>query len=286
MTQAMPAYHELMWPSLKALEAIGGSGTIQEINTKVIEMAGFPEEQLTVLHGNGPQTELAYRFAWARSYLKAVGAVENSARGVWAITDDGRMLTETDMAAIPPKVRAMYRSGGRARRGRHGEPPDEEPTGPEPEGTEWKDELLEVLLGLQPDRFERLTQRLLRESGFISVEVKGRSGDGGIDGVGVLRMSLLSFPVYFQCKRYRGSVGPNLVRDFRGAMAGRGDKGLIVTTGTFTRDAEREARRDGVPAIDLIDGDRLCDLLKDMGLGVSTQQVEEVAVEAGWFDEL
>src|SRR5207244_2458619 len=69
-----------------------------------------------------------------------------------------------------------------------------------------------------PPAFERLCQRLLREEGFIKVEVTGHSGDGGIDGIGILRVSMLAFPVFFQCKRYKGSVGAGAVRDFRGAM--------------------------------------------------------------------
>jgi restriction system protein len=128
--------------------------------------------------------------------------------------------------------------------------------------TYWKDDLLALLRALSPDAFERLAQRVLREAGFLKVEVKGRSGDGGIDGIGVLRVNLLSFQVLFQCKRYQGSVGAGAIRDFRGAMVGRSDKGLLITTGTFTPDAKREATRDGAPAIELIDADQLCDLLK------------------------
>ncbi len=139
------------------------------------------------------------------------------------------------------------------------------------------------LLVMHPSAFERLSQRLLREYGFIKVEVTGKSGDGGIDGTGVLRVNLLSFHVLFQCKRYSGSVGAGAVRDFRGAMVGRTDKGLIITTGTFTADARREATRDGAPAIDLVDGDALCDLLKDRGLGVTVRMVEEVTVNEAAF---
>jgi len=150
----------------------------------------------------------------------------------------------------------------------------------------WKDRLLNVLRGLAPDAFERLAQRILREAGFIKVEVTGRSGDGGIDGIGVLRVNLLSFHVLFQCKRYQSSVGAGAIRDFRGAMVGRSDKGVIITTGTFTPDAKREATRDGAPAIDLIDGDQLWDLLKDLKLGVHTEMVQQVKLEPGWFDDL
>ena len=98
-------------------------------------------------------------------------------------------------------------------------------------------------MSITPDAFERLARRLLREAEFDSVNVTGRSGDGGIDGLGVYHLGLVSFPVIFQCKRYRGSVSPSAVRDFRGAMAGRGDKGLLITTGTFTADAKKEATR-------------------------------------------
>ena len=135
-------------------------------------------------------------------------------------------------------------------------------------------------------RSGRLAQRILRESGFVKVEVTGRSGDGGIDGVGVLRLALLSFQVYFQCKRYKGSVSPGAIRDFRGAMVGRTDKGLFITTGTFTAEAKKEATRDGAPAIDLIDGDYLCDLLKSLKLGVTTRMVEEVSIDPSWFAKI
>jgi restriction system protein len=141
---------------------------------------------------------------------------------------------------------------------------------------------------MKPDAFERLAQRLLRESGFVKVEVSGKSGDGGIDGSGVLRMNLISFQVLFQCKRYKGSVASEVVRNFRGAMQGRADKGLIITTGTFTAEARREATRDGAPAIDLIDGEALCQLLKDKRLGVDVRQVvhEEIAIVPEFFMEV
>jgi restriction system protein len=153
---------------------------------------------------------------------------------------------------------------------------------------DWKERLLEVLFEVPPDGFERLARRLLREAGFVSATVTGKSGDGGIDGIGVYRLSLVSFPVFFQCKRYRGSVGAGAVRDFRGAMSGRGDKGLLITTGSFTPDAKQEATRDGAPPVDLIDGERLCDLLREHKLGVRTivRQVEDVEVSPEFFSDL
>jgi restriction system protein len=138
---------------------------------------------------------------------------------------------------------------------------------------------------MKPAAFERLCQRILKDSGFIKVEVTGRSGDGGIDGIGVLRLNLLSFHVFFQCKRWKGSVGASAIRDFRGAMVGRADKGLVMTTGSFTTDARREATRDGAPAIDLVDGETLCELLKKLQIGVSIRNVEHVMVQQEAFLE-
>lgn len=275
----LPTYDAMLWPTLKALEKLGGSGMIQEIADAVIEFAGYTPEQQSVLHGAGPRTEIWYRLAWARTYLMVVAAIDNSTRGIWAITAVGRQLRTTDMAAIPPRVRAMSPRRQNTRQ-QDVEPAlaateleDEPSAPPELKSTvfeQWRDMLLTELQTLSPGNFEKLCQRVLRESGFTRVEVTGRSGDGGIDGIGVLRISLLSFQVFFQCKRYRGSVGASAIRDFRGAMVGRTDKGLLITTGYFTADAKREATRDGAPVLDLIDGDQLCAILKDLQLGVST----------------
>jgi restriction system protein len=153
----------------------------------------------------------------------------------------------------------------------------------------WQEELLGIILDMSPASFERLVQRLLRESGSIQVEVTGRSGDGGVDGHGVLRLGgFLSFRIIFQAKRWRGAVGANHVRDFRGAMVGRADKGLLITTGAFTKDAIKEATRDGAPAIDLVDGDQLVEKLKQLSLGVQTKkiEVEQVIVSPEWFKNL
>ena len=153
----------------------------------------------------------------------------------------------------------------------------------------WQDEALEALKQMAPEAFERLCQRLLRESGFIQVEVTGRSGDGGIDGKGVVKLGgILSFHVIFQCKRYRDSISASAIRDFRGAMVGRADKGLFITTGTFTRDARLEAQRDGAPPLDMIDGDELVIMLKDLRLGIEVRvkTVEEISVNHEWFKKI
>lgn len=290
----VPPYDEMLWPSLKAVADLGGSASIGEIDEAVVKLQRFSDAQQAVLHNDGPGTEISYRLAWARSYLKGMELLTNSARGVWSLTDVGvALLADSSLSDDQrrQRIREIWRAyvlEVRARRkskaapGRSGEVSPDEP-GPE---ANWKDHLLEQLMDMQPDAFERLARRLLREADFDSVAVTGRSGDGGIDGLGVYRLGLVSFPVFFQCKRYRGSVGAAAVRDFRGAMAGRGDKGLLITTGTFTTDAKREATRDGAPPVDLIDGDRLCDLLKRYELGVKTRMVEEVTVNGSFFKEI
>lgn len=150
----------------------------------------------------------------------------------------------------------------------------------------WNDQLLSALLDIEPDAFERVSQRLLREAGFVKVEVRGKPGDGGIDGVGILRVDLVTFQVYFQCKRWSGSVGSKEIRDFRGALQGRADKGLFITTSSFTKQTSEEATRDGAIAIDLIDGERLCELLKKYELGVKTEVVEKITIQTDWLSEI
>jgi restriction system protein len=291
---AVTTYDKLMWPTLQALAQLGGSANVQEIEDAVIKLAHYTEEQQKVLHGDGPRTEIWYRLHWARTYLGKVGALENSRRGVWALTDYGRTLTGDDMPAVVTKVRAMLpkpkKAEQEAETTTQNKPAAAEPESPSdstsPDAEDWRDQLLAVLQDLPPGAFERLCQRLLREEGFIKVEVTGRSGDGGIDGIGILRLSMLTFPVFFQCKRYKGSVGPSAVRDFRGAMVGRTDKGLLITTGTFTPDAKKEASRDGAPVLDLVDANDLCEWLERLQLGVKTELVPQTTVNPAWFADV
>lgn len=249
MSRPIPGYQDLLWPTLQVLKSRGGSASIQELSEHVARELDLADDVVEILHSDGPQTEVDYRAAWARTNLKWIGAIDNTSRGIWMITDIGRKISSEK------RVRELVR---KERKRRQKPPP--EPPGPDADsgGSDgqhgWRDELLGIVRDIAPDTFERLCQRILRESGFTKVEVTGRSGDGGIDGAGVMRVELISFHVRFQCKRYTGAVGAREIRDFRGAMVGRADKGLFITTGHFTRDAIREAVRDGAPAIDLIDG--------------------------------
>jgi len=246
----IPRFEEMMNPLLEAMRELGGSASIAEMEEAVSEILGLSEEEIGEIH-RGNRTKFSYRLAWTRNYLKRYGVLENSARGVWALTPEGSKVTEVDFEEVKRVVRNPDKQNQKA-----GEELDT--YNEELSEDSWRDELLNILLRIDPGAFERLCKRFLRESGFVQVEVTGRSGDGGIDGKGVVKIGgILSFHVVFQCKRYKGSVTPSIIRDFRGAMMGRADKGILITTGSFTRDARSEAQRDGATPIDLIDGDDL-----------------------------
>ncbi|MER9610596.1 restriction endonuclease [Mesorhizobium sp. M0312] len=283
MKVLVPPFAEFFVPVLRALDTLGGSASIEEIDDKTAVLMNISDAARAVLVGDGARSKFDYRCAWARSWLKNAGLTNNSERGVWALTAEGRAALSLNPDEIVRRVRRADAALRKAKVVVTPERVEVEAEAAEIALKDWREQLLDILLALDPAAFERLCQRLLREAGFIKVEVTGRSGDGGIDGTGVLRLNLLSFHVLFQSKRWKGSVGAGVVRDFRGAMVGRADKGLIITTGTFAADARREAVRDGAPAIDLIDGDGLCDLLKEQKIGVRVKMVEEVTVDEAAF---
>jgi restriction system protein len=282
----MPTFDRLMLPTLKALESLGGSGSIEEIANAVILALNLPESITSQAHNpeKSSQTEVEYRLAWARTYLKKYGLLDNSERGVWALTAQYEPGQAVDIESIVQTVRADSAVRTKKKTSQQAVEEDILPVIAEEVEAGWREMVHQQLLLMKPDAFERLAMRLLRESGFVQVEVTGRSGDGGIDGKGIIKLqNVLSYHVVFQCKRYKESVGSGAIRDFRGAMIGRADKGLFITTGIFTRDAIKEATRDGAPPIDLIDGDNLVDMLKQLRLGVTVRMVEEVEVNDAWF---
>lgn len=300
---SVPTISDLVNPTLKALRALGGSASIEEIANRVIEDMSLSPQVVQALHSDGRQTKLKYNLAWSRTYLKVYGLLNNSSRGVWSLTALGRHNEHVDTNEVmrvyrhgmgeeggkPNKAGLTEDSPGAAVPTSEGLPTEE--SGPIEDSLDefasWREKLSAALLSMTPDAFERLCMRLLREAGFIEVTVTGRSGDGGIDGNGIIRLAgLISFHVVFQCKRYSNNVTASTIRDFRGAMVGRADKGLILTTGGFTRDAHREATRDGAPPIDLIDGELLMDRLKELELGVSVRTVEVVEVDKRFFDSI
>lgn len=290
MRKQMPTFDSLMNPLLDALFALGGSGSIDEIYEKVLELESIDEEISSVPHNHekSNQTEVAYRLAWARTYLKKYGYLENSSRGVWALTKLAKEQKHVNPQTVVREIREADKAESKQKNKKAKNDSIELVDSDTPEAQGWKEELYHILTKeISPDAFERLAQRLLRESGFVQVEVTGRTGDGGIDGKGIARIhGFMSFHVIFQCKKYQGSVSAGDIRDFRGAMVGRADKGLFITTGTFTPAALKEATRDGAPPIDLVDGEQLAEKLKELQLGLHTEMIEKVTVDKDWFTNL
>jgi restriction system protein len=268
-----PKFVQLFGPVIGALKTLGGSARPAEVRDQIAETQQISDDERSVLlEGGAPRFDNLV--AWARFYLVKGGYIDSSRRGVWTLTKKGRTspaLTHDQAIELFKVVHSEFSATQKDKESPAVE--DEETTSPPDESrstdSDYQQELLETLQALPPDGFERFCQRLLRESGFQEVTVTGRSGDGGIDGIGILQVNpLVSFKVLFQCKRYRCAVTPSQVRDFRGAMMGRADKGIIITTGTFTTEARKEAVRDGVPPIELVDSEKLIEMLESLQLGL------------------
>ena len=274
----------MMCELFQAMKELGGSGTIREIDDKTIEILDLALDVQEIMHGNSSKTEVEYRLAWTRTYMKKVGILENSSRGVWSLTTKGRELEKINPEEIVQKVREMTFLRSKDTHNVNTEDDNLENDGVDTpdELQSWREKLKNVLLNLKPDAFERLTQRLLRESGFTQVKVTGKTGDGGIDGMGIVKLNgIISFHMLFQCKRYTGSVSAGEIRDFRGAMQGRADKGLFITTGKFSTAAVEEANRPGAAPIDLINGEDLVEKLRELQLGVAP--VNDYIIDEAWF---
>ncbi len=279
-----PQFIRFLNPIIEVIREFGGSGTSSEVTDQVIERLKIPEKEQSVILKSG-QSRVYNQVHWARMYLVSGGILDSSKRGVWTLTEEGNSINlETfDSLAFFKKVQKQH-----IKKGNEKEPAlqdreiDDEQAGDTED--KCKTDLLDVIKSLPADGFERLCQRLLRENGFEQVTVTGKSGDGGIDGVGILQVNkFVSFTVLFQCKRYQGSVSPSHVRDFRGAMEGRADKGIIITTGVFTVEAKKEARRDGAKPIELVNGDELVALFESLELGVTARKTYDV--DHAFFDE-
>jgi restriction system protein len=270
-------------PIIKVLKETGGSGTAAEVIDRVIEKMRIPEaEQQEILKGG--QSRVRNQIQWAKFYLASAGYIDSSKRGIWNLTEKG-LSADTltfDALGIFKEIHKSYQKEKKPKE--PGKLPIGEAAEEEIEPPDHRTSLLNLIKSLPPNGFERLSQRLLRESGFQKVEVTGKTGDGGIDGVGILQVNpFVSFNVLFQCKRYQGAVTPSQIRDFRGAMMGRADKGIIITTGTFTLEAKKEARRDGAPPIELVDGDTLVQMFEQLQLGLIPRTTYDV--DEKFFDD-
>lgn len=271
-----PKFLRYALPVLESLKALGGSGKPAEVTEAVIESLAIPEEEQQETTKNG-NSRVKNQIAWARFYLAKGGFIDPSERGIWRLTKQGETAKPSEN-----EIYAMFKA---VQGEMHLKDAEHEDTDALAEDLERETDLLNVLRSLSAEGFERICQLLLRKSGFEKVEVTGRSGDGGIDGHGLLELNpFVSFKVLFQCKRYTDRpVSASHVRDFRGAMMGRADKGIIITTGQFTSEAQKEARRDGVPPIELVNGEKLVSMFEHLRLGVRPRTVYEI--DAKFFED-
>jgi restriction system protein len=269
---------------VEVLREIGGSGRSAEVADLVLERMNIPESEQEVILKSG-QSRVYNQVAWARLYLIRAGLLSSSQRGVWTLTEKGRTAEITDEFVLR-SYRETQRQVQQERKDREAEVEEISEDEAEVDSADvgdYRTRRLSTLKSLPPGGFEQVCQRLLRESGFQQVTVTGRTGDGGIDGHGVLQINpLVSFKVLFQCKRYDGAVAVSAVRDFRGALQGRADKGIILTTGTFTTDAKREAIRDGATPIELVDGDKMVEMFEALQLGLVPRR--DFDIDEEFFD--
>jgi len=284
MTKPVAAeFARFCMPILQTLRDIGGSGNASEVVDSVITKLNIPETEQQVVNKNG-QSRLENQVQWARFYMTRAGYMDSSSRGVWTLTEKGR---EVDLVTLDHSaaIRSVRSAVAAVRKTLPKQETSEDGITEQSLDTlDYRGQLLRTLKTISPAGFERFCQRLLREGGFQQVNITGRSGDGGIDGNGILAINpLVSFYVLFQCKRYNGAVTPSQVRDFRGAMTGRADKGLVITTGTFTLEAKKEARRDGAPPIELVDGDKLIEMCEQLEFGLIPKKT--FTVDSKFFDD-
>ncbi len=283
--EGMPAYSDLINPTITALQSLGGSGKIDEIYNEVLKELTLPDEIIDFQHSEkSSQSELQYRLAWARTYLKNYGVIDNTSRSVWVILPQHKDTQSVDVEDCVNTVRSLF-----------GKKNEEAPTSVDnleengidlPEEIKpWRTKLHDILLSMDPYAFERLTQRLLRECGFSQVEVTKKSGDGGIDGFGRLMINgLFSFKVAFQCKRYSGTVPASDIRDFRGSLTTDVEKALFITTGSFSKPAKEEAMTQGKVQIDLIDGEDFMNRLAEFQIGV--KPITDYDIDEVYFSQI
>lgn len=290
-SDSAPEFVRYVGPVIVALTELGGSGRPDEVRGAIAKALNISEEEQARPLPSGVQSRFENQVHWARFYLAKGGYIDASRHGVWTLTEKARGLGKVSAAQARDIYRDVAAQFAKSR-GRPLSPPDLETTDEQvAPGNDvdhafvnYREAVAARLQALPPAGFERFCQRLLREAGFEEVTITGRSGDGGIDGIGILQVNpLVSFKVLFQCKRYAGSVTPSQVRDFRGAMMGRADKGIIITTGSFTSDARKEAVRDGVPPIELVDGEKLVNMLEQLEVGLKPRRTFEVDIT--FFDQ-
>ena len=272
-------------PLLDALRALGGKATPKECSDWIAEKLRLPPEVVEAKMKSGTE-RFHNQVQWARQYLAWEGLLDSPQRGVWMLTQKGAKTRLDGQAGRDLFLKWVHiHQEARKQEVPVTSEPSQEAEEEEPTPEEAAEQsLLAVLHTLPADGFERLCKRLLHEYGLEKVVVTGKSHDGGIDGTGLLRLNpFVTMKVLFQCKKVRKSVSRAQVGDFRNAVMGRADKGILLTTGWFSSDAEKEANREGVIPIELVDGERLVELFEAKGLGLRRKEVFEV--DHSFFDQ-
>jgi restriction system protein len=268
-------------PLVQALKDLGGSAAPREALERIAEIEKVPDALRNEVLSSG-QERFYNQVHWARQYLVWEGLIDSGKRGVWTLTPKGRdanldAKSSREIFLSQVRKRAAIRKPALVGAGGPLDSDDQPEDTPQADQDASLQSFLIVVKSLSASGFERLSMRLLREAGFERVSVTGRSNDGGIDGVGVLQLNdLVSFNVVFQCKKWEGSVPPKEIRDLRGAMAGRAEKGIFLTTSTFTNNARAEAERPGAAPIELVDGEKLFEMFKRYELGLKPRTVFDI----------
>jgi restriction system protein len=272
-----PEFLNYINPVLTTLQSNGGAGDSSDVIEQVIDKMKITEAELEEVTANG-QSRVRNQIQWARFYLFKAGLIDNAQRGIWRLTNTGldKKLSNDDVYKLFKSVQDSVKKISPIKSQK--EEPKFENVSTEDE--EHSSSLISIIQGLSASGFEKLCKRLLTEIGINEIIITGGSGDQGIDGKGIVKLNdVVGLNIVFQCKRYKETVSPHHVRDFRGAMQGRGEKGLVITTGRFTKEARNEANRDGVTPIELIDGDRLVDLFEKYRLGLKPVTIFEIDQE-------
>ncbi len=267
-------------PLLDALRDLGDSGRPHEVSDRIARNLNLSDEVLDETLKSGG-SKFHNQVAWARQYLVWEGLLDSSKHGTWKLTEKGRnaQISEPEAREIFLKWVAIHAQNRKQRQSDDSDQALQEESLPEAIVPYEKPDLISTLRSLSPVGFEKVCRELLRESGFENVEVTGGSSDGGIDGYGILEINpFVSFKVLFQCKRYAEGklVSRAQVGDFRNAMIGRAEKGIIITTSSFSNAAIQEANREGAPQIELVDGTKLVKMFERVELGVTKRIVFDV----------
>ncbi len=269
-----PKFLRYVIPVHLALKENGGAANSGDIIDEVIESLKISEKELAETTSNG-QSRVKNQINWARFYMYKAGLIDNTERGIWRLTSEGLEVVLTEKGVYDIFKKAQNKVKKDKEKNTRGKVLFDEDDSIEEE--QHSGELLEIIKSLTPKGFERICKRLLTEIGIHDIIITGNPSDQGIDGTGLVKLNdVVSLNIVFQCKRYRDVVSPHHVRDFRGAMQGRGEKGLVISTGRFTKEAKQEANREGVTPIELIDGDRLVELFEKYQLGLKPVTVFEI----------